>query len=98
MPETVGCFHFLRGRRSLKKYEVTAPLEVQQPQRHHGGGEVVSDFPVLRVILNRFCSQQILAFRVAVALGSSANVNHPHGWIHRLLTPNMTHPRSPIRV
>ena len=44
MSETTGCFYFLRGRRSLnKKNEVVAPLKVQQPQRHHGGGEVVSD-------------------------------------------------------
>lgn len=44
MSESAGCFRFLRGRRSLnKKGEAAAPLEVQQPQRHHGGGDIVSD-------------------------------------------------------
>ena len=42
MSRTVGCFNFLRGRRSTNKNGVAAPLEVQQPPRHHGGGEVVS--------------------------------------------------------
>ena len=45
MSEIPGCFRFLRGRRSVnKKDEVVAPLEVQQSQRHHGGGELVGKF------------------------------------------------------
>lgn len=44
MSKSAGCFGFLRGRRPLnKKGEVVAHLEVQQPPRHHGGSEVVSD-------------------------------------------------------
>ena len=50
MSETAGCFGFLRGRRSTK--EVAVPLEAQQPPRHHGGGEVVSD----RVVVPRAMS------------------------------------------
>ena len=61
MSQTAGCFGFLRGRRSNK--EVAAPLEVQQPPRRHGGGEVVSNPGyILRFISNPPFSQWILAF------------------------------------
>lgn len=56
MSQTAGCFGFLRGRRSNK--EVAAPLEVQQPPRRHGGGEVVSNPGyILRFISNPPFSQ-----------------------------------------
>lgn len=64
MFKAAGCFNFLRGRRSLhREGEVVSPLEVQQPRRHHGGSEVVSDLShVAGYSLTRPCSQQILAF------------------------------------
>jgi hypothetical protein len=55
MSESAGCFNFLRGRRSLnKKGEVVIPVQAQQPPRHHGGGEVVSNLLFPRVVTKLF--------------------------------------------
>lgn len=64
MSKTAGCFDFLRGRRSSNKRAeaVAPPLEAQRPQRHHGGGQVVSRLALLRVIFNPLSSQRIPAF------------------------------------